>query len=157
MMMTPVYDVATAHWTTNSCGISKHAVTENNSVLSRLFTRKNRVIRPSKKHSFVSYTSQLPAGSFSKSPLLFSLKRNNQSGALHSQTNFSRLLDGKNIFDTSEVISFTSCITAAIGTDVLWRQTTFDLRATNCESTVLDGSIKEQSADQSTTATDEEK
>lgn len=45
----------------------------------------------------------------------------------------------------------------ATDTDVLWRQERFDLKVSNRESTVLDGYIKEQPADHSTTATDEEK
>ncbi len=157
MMMTPVYDVATADWTTNSCGISNHAATGYISVLSRLFTRTSPVILLAKQHSFVSHISQLLTVSFSKSPFFLFRKRNNQSDDVLSTVNFTRLLGGKHIFSTTEVISFTSRKLAIIGTDVLWRQAKFDLKVTNCESTVLDGYIKEQPADHSTPATDEEK
>lgn len=157
MTMTPVYDVGTADWKANSCGINTDATTLNTSVLSVSLSVTTLVAALAWGYSFTHDIIQLLVVLSRRSFLFFFQSHNDHTADAVTKTRIASLLPGEKFSHTREVLSVTSRTHAIIDTDVLWRQIKFDLKATDRENTVLDDYIKEKSADYSTTATDEEK
>ncbi len=167
-MMTPVYNVAIAYWKTNSCSVNQYAARPCLSAISTTRVPRKHYSFPIKKnlfscclHNVKKYTFQCfhfildvttrhyqPTEQPTKNNPLFTKKSSNQD-VLSNYSNH-------NLY-SSEVNPLTYCNLVKSDTDVLWQQARFELELRKSESNVLRGYIKEQPADDTTTATDEEK
>jgi len=167
-MMTPVYNVAIADWSTNRCSVNTYAAMRDLSAISATRAPRKHYSPPIKKHLFPFCLHNLKKYSFQCFHFILDgtarycqrtqqPTRNNPllTNKLSNQDVLSNY-PNHNIY-SSEAYPLTYCNVVKSGTDVLWQQVRFELKLRKSESNLPCVHIKEQPADDTTTANDEEK
>lgn len=167
-MMTPVHDVAIVDWKTHNYGVNQYAVRLGLSVITITKALKKEYLPPTIKHLFLCCSHYLKKHCFqyfhfifakiakqlhhatqaTKNNSLFKTKSSKQGALSHSL---------KHNFYNSRDKSLRYCNLLNSGTDVLWQQTKPKLTLRQSEGNGLRSYITEQPADDTTTATNEEK
>lgn len=155
--MTPVYEVAIAGCRTNISSVNPYAARLDLSVFFANKESRNNDFLPVKNHLFPCCSHNVKKYAFQRFHSVINKTTENFPRVKRQHVT-------RNDFDgtihhlySNEVTNLTHCNVVKSGKDVLWQQAKFELLAKNSESNALRGYIKEQLADFTTTATNEEK